>query len=163
MAEPQNTYTAFILPSYSLRERRAIGNAIVNYIRQRTSDKKGVGRTRLKNYEENYANHVDFKAAGKRRTNPNMKLTGEMMSDLRVLDISLPGRVVIGFKANSKSNDKSVWNREWGYDWLGLSNAELSSIMANFPPPATQQEIIQQLVAQRQIEQIEEEENGDNP
>jgi len=132
MSEPQNTYTAYINPLYSSAVRRQIGVAIVNFIVNRANNKSGT-RGRFKNYSKTYAKHPEFKAAGKSIDQPNVLLHGTMLHDLRVLDIGLSGRVIVGFKSGTKSNDKSVWMREKGYDFMGLSNNELNQVLSGFP------------------------------
>jgi hypothetical protein len=159
MAESQNTYTAFIDPRYTFAQRRQIGEAIVGFIKKRAGNKKGIGGARFKNYEKSYADSKEFKLAGKTRNNPNLKLFGQMLDNLKVLDVSLAGRVVVGFDANTRSNDKSVWVEDKGFRFVGLSKDELTFITARFTiPTVTDQDIIQQIIAVRQPEVDEDEE-----
>lgn len=128
-----NTYTAYIAASYSFNDRLKIGNAIVSHIQTRSKGGRGVGGRRLKNYEDGYVKTIEFKAAGKSKRDPNLTLTGKMLSDLVVLDASRIGRVTVGFR-NERSNDKSEWMREKGYDFMGLSNSELQKILSDIKP-----------------------------
>jgi len=153
MAESKNTYTAFIDPRLSFAQRKQIGDDIINFIRKRSARKKGVGGQRFKSYEKSYAATPEFKAAGKSINNPNVNLHGTMLDDLKVLDASLAGRVVIGF-TNGRSNDKSVWIREKGFHFLGLSAAELTFITVKYQPKgSTENDLIQQIIAVRAEEE----------
>lgn len=133
-----NTYTAYISSAYPYSFRLSIGNAIISHIQKRSKNKRGIGGRRFKNYEDTYTKTTEFKAHGKSKTEPNLILTGEMLSDLAIKDISSAGKIVIGFKKEGNS-EKSVWMREKGYDFLGLSNNELLQILSGFTPPDTQQ------------------------
>lgn len=137
MAREPNTYTAFISPSYTFDQRRAIGEAIIEFIVDRTKSGKGIGGQRFGGpdgdgkYAKSYKDSAEFEIAGK-SSRINLTLTGDMLDSLVVKDASLAGRVVIGFDDQS-SNDKSVYMREKNYDFLGLSNRELNTILASFP------------------------------
>lgn len=145
-----NTYTAYIPASYHFGDRVRIGNAIIKHIQKRSAAKKGIGGRRFKNYEDNYVKTVEFGSHNKSKTAPNVTLTGKMLSDMVIVDASLAGRVVVGFR-NTLSSEKSVWMREKGYDFLGLSNSELIGILAGFTPPDQQQvidtDLAEQLIA----------------
>lgn len=156
MAEPQNTLTVFVSPEFDFATRRKIGERIIDFIRRRSKNNKGVGGRRFKNYEQTYAATKEFKQAGKSINNPNITLFGSMLADLQILDISLPGRVVVGFKSGTRSNDKSVWMREKGYDFLGLSGTEQVAVLSGFIPPSlSQNEILRQVAAQNDLDEEE--------
>jgi hypothetical protein len=54
-----------------------------------------------------------------------------MLSTLSVIDISIPGRIEIGYRDGFESQ-KSVWMQEKGYDFMGVTDSELNSILSNF-------------------------------
>lgn len=133
-----NTYTAFINPKHDVTIRRAIAGEIISYIKKRTSEGKGIGGAPFNGpdgnnrYSKTYQEHQDFDIAGKTgQKTVNLRLTGDMMDSLEVLDVSLAGRIVVGYKDGFES-DKSVWMREKGYDFLGLSEEELKNIVSKF-------------------------------
>ncbi|MCK5605122.1 hypothetical protein KAR91_24745 [Candidatus Pacearchaeota archaeon] len=155
MNEPQNTFTAFINPLYPYLTRRAIAGDIIRFILKRASRKKGTSG-RFKDYEKTYAERDEFKRHRKQIKNPNVRLTGNMLDDLKILDVKFSGKVVVGFKKNTFSNNKSVWIREKGFNFLGLSQKELLSITSNYPLLGAQDIIAQQVAAQRKEEESEE-------
>lgn len=132
------TYTAFISPNFDFSTRQEIGREIIRYIQDRTKDGLGIGNVPFSGpdgdnkYSKNYTRHIDFKTGGKsgERT-VNLTLTGDMLDSIEIIDASIPGRVEIGFE-DGFENDKAKWMREKGYDFLGLTDAELSSIVGQF-------------------------------
>lgn len=143
-----NTFTVFIDTSYTLDDRRSIGQEIIRYIVDRTQDGLGIGRKPLGKYSENYKKSNEFKIAGKDgETKVNLTLSGEMLNTLEIIDISVPGRIEIGYEDGFES-DKAQWLFEKGYDFLGLSDSELDRILSNFEPPSVSlNEIIRDLVS----------------
>lgn len=141
MAEAPNTYTAFIDPSFDANDRRRIGAEIISFIKARTKKGQGIGGVALRGndgdtkYSQSYIDSADFSIAGKSRTKINLTLTGDMLDSMEVIDITLAGRIVIGF-SDEGANDKSVWMREKGYNFLGLTSEELGRIMSNFNSPS---------------------------
>jgi len=157
MAEAQNTYTAFVDPRFTFKQRQQIGRDIIKFIVKRAGNNKGIAGVRFHNYSKSYADSAEFKAAGKSKNNPNIKLRGDMLNQLKILDASLAGRVVVGFTSGTKSNDKSVWMREKGFNFLGLSSDELTFILASYAvPTVSDRDLIQQIIAVRQPEEDEE-------
>lgn len=135
MAEPENSYVAFVDPKYTEQERNEIGIAIVNYIVDRTKNGQGVGKTPFKKkYSDNYIKTRDFEIAEKTPTDVNLTLSGDMLASLEVLDTSIVGRIKIGF-VQEFENDKSVWVEQRGYKFLGLTDKELQGILSKYGPP----------------------------
>ena len=155
MPEPANTYTAFIDPAFDAQQRQQIGRAIVAHIKERTRRGEGIGGRSFtgpdgnNRYSESYVSSAEFNAAGKSRSgNVNLTLTGDMLDSLEVIDVTLAGRIVIGFEdvgADGGENDKSVWMREKGYNFLGLSDEELNNIVSQFDSPSGAQSVTTEL------------------
>lgn len=137
-------FTVFIDPDYNAGERQAIGNAIVNYIFNRTSSGRGINNVPFtrkdgsQNYSEAYQEHKHFGIAGKNAGPINLQLTGDMLSSIEVLDISLAGRIIIGIK-DDQNAEKARWMREKGYNFLGISNSEQQQILRDFSKLTPQQ------------------------
>lgn len=142
---PPNRYTAIVNPRYTEAERRRIGEAIIRFIQERTMKGKGIGGQTFRNssgravYSQNYVETREFQISGKSRSRINLSLTGDMLDSIEVVDVSTMGRVVIGIP-DDQENDKSVFMREKGYDFLGLSNDELRGILQKIGEPSTQRE-----------------------
>jgi hypothetical protein len=83
----------------------AFGQEIIDRILERTESNVGSDDKRYQNYSEEYADTLDFMAAGKSRTNPNLDLTGDMLADIDILEAS-PGKITIGF-SDTLQRDKA--------------------------------------------------------
>lgn len=90
----------------STKDKLALGEKIVEYIRQRTEKKTANDGSRFPNYSKKYAESLDFRIAGKSKNNPNLRLTGDMLADLEVLSIK-GDKLLIGYKNGTKSNAKA--------------------------------------------------------
>lgn len=124
----------------SLRE--AIGEAILNRIRERSQSGQGVSfsgnRARpvtLKTpYSKEYADSLDFKAFGKSRSNVNMTLTGDM---LNLMDIKRQNGNSITIGWNDSTENAKAFNHSTGdtvprRPFFGVSKTELSDIKKEF-------------------------------
>jgi hypothetical protein len=130
-----STFTFFIDPAYDFEERRLIARASVDYIVERTRDGRGIGGDKLGKYSKNYIRTTDFGIAKSGETDVNLTLTGDMLDSLQVLDVTIAGRIVIGYTEGNES-DKAKWMQEKGYDFLGLEQDEIESILSNFEDPS---------------------------
>lgn len=64
-----------------------IGQAIIDYMDERVEDGLGYGRKKLKSpYSVAYSESLNFKAAGKSKNKVNMKLSGDMMASIDILE-----------------------------------------------------------------------------
>lgn len=64
-----------------------IGQAIIDYMDTRVEDGLGLGRKKLKSpYSKGYSQSLDFVAAGKSKGHVNMRLSGDMMGAVDILD-----------------------------------------------------------------------------
>lgn len=90
----------------SYKDKLAVGEHIIEYIRQRTEGNKNNAGERFPNYSKAYAKSLDFKIAGKSESDPNLKLTGDMLADLEVLSIT-GNKLLIGYKNGTESNAKA--------------------------------------------------------
>lgn len=90
----------------SYKDKLAVGEHIIEYIRQRTEGNKNNAGKRFPNYSKAYEKSLDFKIAGKSQSDPNLKLTGDMLADLEVLSIT-GNKLLIGYKNGTESNAKA--------------------------------------------------------
>ena len=90
----------------STKDKLALGEHIVEYIRQRTEKGKDNEGGRFPKYSKAYAESLDFRIAGKSRGKPDLKLTGDMLADLEVLSIK-GDKLLIGYKNGTISNAKA--------------------------------------------------------
>jgi hypothetical protein len=122
-------------------ERFSIGEKIVEFIRQRSTEKKLDKNNRpLAKYSKGYENSLDFKIAGKSKGRANLKLSGDMLAALDVLSTTKDS-VLIGFQNGSEENGKAEGNILGTYgqptpipgkkrDFLGLTKSDLNKILA---------------------------------
>ena len=158
---PQQKIAIKINKNHGPDARELIALDIVRFIQKRTArglDKNNnafpmvpliikQGRKMVKNrdgkYSVRYVESREFKAARKNKSNLNLKLTGEMLSQLEVLKIT-PGEIVVGYDAGNKElNGKVEGNIKGTYgdegrakryprDFLGIDNSTLRSIQSRY-------------------------------
>lgn len=119
----------------SVALREAIGQKIIDIIRERTHDEqKSWTGSQFKKYSDEYADSIEFAAYGKSKSEPNLTQTGDMLG-LLTIKSSDPSSVVIGW------NDTLQSEKAHGHitgavgvkrDFLGLTNGELNSIKDAF-------------------------------
>jgi hypothetical protein len=136
-----------ISEDYTPEYRLAIGQAIVEYIRDRTS--KGLGKdgkkwpSTAKKYTKDYTESLNFVASGKSKTPVNLTLSGGMLSALDIIK-SKEGELVIGYETSSGEAGKAEGNIIGSYgkdsgrsskarDFLALSTKEINKILKDFP------------------------------
>jgi hypothetical protein len=87
------------------KEKLALGEDIIKYIRERTRSSKDNKGKDFPKYSKEYRRSLDFKIARKSGT-VNLTQTGDMLQDIEVLSMS-KDKIVIGFEKGSESNDKA--------------------------------------------------------
>lgn len=140
---------------YSQEERLAIGQELIDYIRDRTAKGKGKGeKTFSGSYSSSYVNSPEFKAARKSKGTINLRLTGDMLTSIQILD-EKPGEVVIGFEKGSQENAKADGNIRGTYgssransskarDFLGVTRQEVMNyVLEKFPVNNREQSLLQ--------------------
>lgn len=66
-----------------------IGQKIIDYMEERVDEGLGYNRKKLEpEYSDEYADSLPFKAAGKSKTDVNMKLTGDMMASIDIIEVN---------------------------------------------------------------------------
>lgn len=105
-----------------------IGQKIIDYMEERVDDGLGYGRTKLKSpYSDAYANSLNFKAAGKSKTDVNMKLSGDMMASIDIIEVN-GSKVTIGI--DDPDQVPKAFNHQTGdtvprRPFFGVTNEEL--------------------------------------
>jgi hypothetical protein len=119
-----------------------VGREVVRTIQERTArglDKDGRA---FQGYSEDYIDSLEFRIARKSPSQVNLRLSGEMMTDLEVLDIdSQKGRIVVGYKSG-ESQDKAHGHITGANgklpvrDFMGVSKEEIATILSKVPEPS---------------------------
>jgi len=122
-----------ISPSLKPKDRVAISEAVIEYIKNRTLDGIDKNLEKFPNYTKSYA---QFK--GVSVSDVDLVFSGKMLSDLKLLSHK-NGELTIGFEKGSESNGKAEGNIKGTYgqpkpvqaprDFLGISTEEVSALM----------------------------------
>lgn len=129
---------------YTPQEREDFGVLIADFIRERTAEGIGVrnGRNyKFPPYSAAYVSSLAFKTAGKSKSQVNLRLSEDMLTDLGVISTK-PGEVIIGFERGSDSNEKAEGNILGSYgrdpnprrarNFLGVTKSELAALVKKF-------------------------------
>jgi hypothetical protein len=143
----QQKFTASISTKYSEEERVAIGIEIIDIIISRAEAGKGKDGKDFSGeagkYSKSYLKSFNFKLAGKGKK-VNLKLSGEMINSLTVLDTA-DGEITIGIPKDDKlNNDKAEGNILGTYgqakpiagkarDFMGIDAKALKEITDKYP------------------------------
>lgn len=138
---PQKVVDIFVDERYTSEQRQRIAEEMIRYIKRRTSRGRGIdnkpfqqearfagGRDNSRTYTDSYQDTQEFKISGKRKSPINLRLTGEMLDSLEVLDVSLQGRIQIGYDNAGFDSDKAWFNEEKGYRFLDVSERETERV-----------------------------------
>jgi len=132
---------------YTEEERTAIAIDLVRYVRDRTLNGKGPGDKawsgKAGSYSKAYADSLNFKIGRKSKGKVNLKLSGDMLEELSVLD-QRRGKVKIGFEDGSDSAGKAEGNIRGTYGqaspisgrarpFLDLTAKEIAAILKKYP------------------------------
>lgn len=125
--------------------RREITQAMIDYMKGRTSEHLGVGRKPWRNtYSDEYANSLDFKAAGKSDNDVNLELSGDMIGSI---DVAKEKGSVVKLAIVEKSQIPKAYGHITGFEghptikngskykrnFFGLTDEELKDeILVNF-------------------------------
>lgn len=110
--------------------RQAIGQAIIDKIRDRTADNIGADGKRFKNYSKDYAESIEFKAYGKKKDDPNLQQTGDMLGLMDIIE-EARSKIVIGWtdpEEAGKAHGHVTGNIGVSRDFLGLTQKEITEL-----------------------------------
>lgn len=105
-----------------------IGQKIIDYMEERVDEGLGYNRKKLEpEYSKEYAESLPFKAAGKSRNDVNMKLTGDMMASIDIIEVN-GSKITIGI--DDPSQAPKAFNHQTGdtvpkRPFFGVTNKEL--------------------------------------
>lgn len=137
MAEQQK-FTVKVSNKYDADERLAIGLEIIDHILKRTEKGLDKNNKSFPSYSTGYKESLDYSLAGKSGT-VNLKLSGEMLGAIEVLEVSKSGEITIGIPADDDFNNaKAEGNIKGTYgqkrstgkkrDFMGISRDDLTAI-----------------------------------
>lgn len=126
--------TIYVDPRFDFSKRKQIATETIKYIRNRTKQGKGFGNKKFTRadgkaeYSDSYQKSAEFKAAGKSPRPINIDFTGETLDALTIKDLTLAGRIIIGF-SNNNAKKKAEYMRDKGYNFMSLSENEINTIL----------------------------------
>ena len=101
----------------------------------------GGKKRKFPGYSETYINSLDFKIAGKSPGDINLKLSGDMLAAIEILEVK-DRAVVIGFREGSDENARADGNIRGSYggspnakrarSFLGVTESELESVISKY-------------------------------
>ena len=118
-----------------------IGRELVKTIKERTAkgiDKNGAP---FAPYSDEYIESKEFAIARKSPSNVNLKLTGEMLTDLEVLEVDArSGTIVVGYsggESQAKAHGHITGANGTGNlpvrNFLGVSSQEIATVLSKLP------------------------------
>lgn len=118
----------------SSRLRQAVGQEILDIINKRTAGGVSWDGKQFRNYSEIYSESLEFQAAGKSKSDPNLKLTGDMLGLMDIIEED-KATITIGWRESEEANKAhghisgAVGVKR---DFLGLSQKEVDTIRNRF-------------------------------
>jgi hypothetical protein len=156
MSEVQQKVRIEIPNDLDSTDRLKLGRAVVNHILERTANNTDVNGKRFANYSKAYANSLEFKIAGKSKNDPNLRLQGDMLDSLGILEHG-PGYVTVGYSAGSQENNKAAWaaasDNGPSRRFLGIQEADLEILIADIRTeiPTNVRELTREEIVQKRI------------
>ncbi len=122
-------------------EREQVASDIIEFIRKRTESGLDKNNRDFPEYSKAYIQSLEFKIAGKSASKIDLRLSGDMMAALQLLD-HRDGKITIGFQDGSTENDRADGNITGSYggspnkkkarDFLGIADDDLASILGQY-------------------------------
>jgi hypothetical protein len=122
--------------------KRSFAARAIERIQERTAaNRANTGRNfRPSRYSEEYADTLEFKAAGKRISNVNMRLSGDMLGSIDELPTKGKSKVKFGVSEQDEldkahghmTGDGTAPKRPW----FGLNNSDVQAIKKELKPQA---------------------------
>lgn len=156
MSEPQKKKRINLPSGLDETDRLKAGRLIIDRILERTANNISSEGKRFPNYSKSYSESLEFKIAGKSQNNPNLRLSGDTLDSLQILENG-KGFITIGYKEGTAENDKAVWAERTdngpARKFLGIQDSELELIIAqvNAERPTTLQGLADQEQIQKNI------------
>lgn len=136
--ESQQKVTISIPIEFNQEIRDNLAEDILDFILRRTERGLDKNNKPFKRYSDSYAESLDFKIAGKSKNHVDLQLSGDMLTELQILNTSIPGFITIGFPQGSEENDRAAWQRNntRSYfpkrDFLGIEQSDLNKLISKY-------------------------------
>lgn len=138
MAEPRQAFTVRVPLDFDQETRDLVADDILQFILRRTERGLDKDNAPFKKYSTSYSESLDFKIAGKSKNHVDLQLSGDMLTELQILNTSVTGFITIGFEAGTEENDRAAWQRnnlKPGFpkrDFLGIADEDLAKIISPY-------------------------------
>jgi len=146
-----------------------VGREVVRTIKDRTAkgtDKNGAA---FSPYSDEYIESKEFAIARKSPSQVNLKLSGEMLTDLEVLDVDpSSGTIIVGIsspdsQAKAHGHITGANGRLPVRDFLGITAREFATILSKVPEPEKLLKAEQELRRRIKVEESEPTDRGFRP
>jgi len=139
MSETQQVMHLSVPDDWTSFEREEFAQQVVDFIKARTDDGKDINNQSFAGYSDSYASSLDFRIAGKSKSNVNLRLSGEMMDTVDLISHTA-GTIFLGFQSGTDANDKAAWaaasDNGPSRKFLGLDDASLNRLVSQFETSA---------------------------
>jgi hypothetical protein len=120
----------------SSRLREAIGQEVIDIIRERTQkDERSWKGYSFRNYSDEYAESIDFKAYNKSKDEPNLTQSGDMLGLMTLLEAPDPGVIRVGWNdtlQSEKAHGHITGSVGVKRDFFGLTSSEIKKLRDKF-------------------------------
>lgn len=142
MAKAKHQYFDLPIPRWMPPEAAVeFAQDAMEIIRRRTASGKDKDGNRFPKYSPDYVDSAQFKRAGKSKSPVNLKMTGDMMASMDILD-QKKTRIRIGFEKGSEENAKAEGNALGSYGgkpnpekarpFLGMTKKEYNKLLRQY-------------------------------
>ncbi len=135
--------------------RELLAQEVLQFIRDRTDTGKDKNNVKFPKYSRSYINSLDFRNAGKKAGNVNIKLSGDTMAAMDVISHK-KGSILIGYENGTRENNVAEGNITGSYgrnpnpgkarDFLGISKGDLSNIIKREKILDLPKEVVQEIL-----------------
>lgn len=108
MAEPQQKVRLTVPDNFNESDRIQLGELVIEHILERTSQGLDKDNKSFTPYSKSYSGSRDFKTAGKSKSTVDLKLSGDMLASMSLLDHGT-GYITVGYESGTEANDKADW------------------------------------------------------
>jgi hypothetical protein len=143
---------------FDQKARTLIAEDVIDFILRRTERGLDKNNKSFPKYSKSYSESLDFEIAGKSRNHVDLQLSGDMLTNLEVINVSIAGFITVGFKGGSEENNRAAWQRNNlrpdfpKRDFLGITDKDLRFITNRYTD-LLQQQVTQERDLRDRIQQ----------
>lgn len=120
-------------------KRLELADLVIEHIVKRTESGVDKNGKKFPGYSKEYVDSLDFKIAGKSKNRVDLKLSGDMLAAIKLINHA-PGKITVGFDNGTEENAKAEGNILGTYgrpspipgkkrDFLGIEKTKLRELL----------------------------------